>query len=68
MILLYYYYTWGQPLLPGNNAKLTFTQFLLKTIAHTFLLTGVLAVVYPSTIMVMHKRLHHCRMFLRTHL
>ena len=50
-----------------SSCKLTFTQFLLKVIAHTCLLTRVLAVVYPSTNIVMHKRPSYSCVFLHTH-
>jgi hypothetical protein len=54
---------------PSRSAvKLTFTQFLLKTIVHTCLLTGVLTLVYPSAIIVMHKRPNYRCMFLHVHL
>ena len=51
-----------------RQIKLTFTQFLFKIITHTCLLTGVLAVVYPSALIVMRKRPNHRRMVLRMHL
>ena len=41
---------------------------MLKTIAHTCLLTGVLAHVYPSANIVMHKRPNHRCVFLHAHL
>jgi hypothetical protein len=51
-----------------KTVKLTFTQFMLKTIAHTCLLAGVLARMYPSANIVMHKRSNHRCVFLHAHL